>query len=83
MRSAVVIDCESALAAVPDALLPGILKPTQLGYDGKGQRSVDDRDQLAGAWRQLGAVRCVLERRLDLAFEISVALARGSAAARW
>ena len=69
-----VIDCESALAAVPDALLPGILKTAQLGYDGKGQRSVDDRDQLAGAWRQLGAVRCVLECRLDLAFEISVAL---------
>ena len=72
-----VIDGESALAAAPDALLPGILKTAQLGYDGKGQRSVDDRDQLADAWRQLGAVRCVLERRLDLAFEISVVLARG------
>ena len=72
-----VIDGESALAAVSDALLPGILKTAQLGYDGKGQRSVDDRDQLAGAWRQLGAVRCVLERRLELAFEISVVLARG------
>ncbi|HEY2978101.1 MAG TPA: 5-(carboxyamino)imidazole ribonucleotide synthase, partial [Burkholderiaceae bacterium] len=72
-----VIDGESALAAVSAALLPGILKTAQLGYDGKGQRSVDNRDQLAGAWRQLGAVRCVLERRLDLAFEISVVLARG------
>jgi 5-(carboxyamino)imidazole ribonucleotide synthase len=72
-----VIDGESALAAVPDALLPGILKTAQLGYDGKGQRSVTDRNQLAGAWRQLGAVRCVLERRIDLAFEISVVLARG------
>lgn len=74
-----VIDGEAALAAVPDALLPGILKTAQLGYDGKGQRSVDDRAQLAAAWRQLGAVRCVLEQRLPLALEISVVLARTAA----
>jgi 5-(carboxyamino)imidazole ribonucleotide synthase len=73
-----VIDGEPALAAVPDALLPGILKTAQLGYDGKGQRSVSNRDQLAVAWRELGSVRCVLEQRLDLAFEISVVLARGA-----
>jgi len=71
-----VIDGESTLDAVSDALLPGILKTAQLGYDGKGQRSVDNRDQLARAWHELGAVRCVLERRLDLAFEFSVVLAR-------
>ncbi|HVO07346.1 MAG TPA: 5-(carboxyamino)imidazole ribonucleotide synthase [Burkholderiaceae bacterium] len=74
-----VIDGEAALAAVPDALLPGILKTAQLGYDGKGQRSVDSRGQLADAWRRLGAVRCVLERRLPLALEISVVLARTAA----
>jgi 5-(carboxyamino)imidazole ribonucleotide synthase len=39
---------------------------------------VRDRHELAAAWRQLGAVRCVLERRLDLACEISVVLARGA-----
>jgi len=73
-----VIDDEAALAAVPDALLPGILKTAQLGYDGKGQRGVSARAQLASAWRELGGVRCVLERRLDLALEISVVLARGA-----
>ena len=73
-----VIASEAALATVPEGLLPGILKTTQLGYDGKGQRSVRNRDELATAWRQLGAVRCVLERRLDLACEISVVLARGA-----
>ncbi|HEX6016768.1 MAG TPA: 5-(carboxyamino)imidazole ribonucleotide synthase [Burkholderiaceae bacterium] len=71
-----VIDGEAGLAAVSDALLPGILKTAQLGYDGKGQRSVDDRAQLAAAWRALGGVRCVLERRLALACEVSVVLAR-------
>jgi len=73
-----VIGSEAALAAVADGLLPGILKTAQLGYDGKGQRRVRDRIELAAAWRELGAVRCVLERRLDLACEISVVLARGA-----
>ena len=72
------IDDELALTAVPDALLPGILKTAQLGYDGKGQRSVGDRNQLAAAWRELGSVRSVLERRLELVCEISVVLARGA-----
>ncbi|MBE7426122.1 MAG: 5-(carboxyamino)imidazole ribonucleotide synthase [Burkholderiaceae bacterium] len=72
------IDGDAALAAVPGPLLPGILKTAQLGYDGKGQRGVDDRAQLAAAWRALGGVRCVLEQRLALASEISVVLARTS-----
>jgi 5-(carboxyamino)imidazole ribonucleotide synthase len=73
-----VIGDQAALAAVADGLLPGILKTAQLGYDGKGQRRVRDRIELAAAWRELGAVRCVLERRLELACEISVVLARGA-----
>jgi 5-(carboxyamino)imidazole ribonucleotide synthase len=73
-----VIDGEGALQKVPDGLLPGILKTAQLGYDGKGQRRVDNRAELAAAWRALGGTRCVLERRLELACEISVVLARGA-----
>ncbi|HVQ05873.1 MAG TPA: 5-(carboxyamino)imidazole ribonucleotide synthase [Burkholderiaceae bacterium] len=72
-----VIDNEAAIRSLSENLLPGILKTAQLGYDGKGQRRVDSRDELAAAWRALGSVRCVLERRLDLACEISVVLARG------
>jgi 5-(carboxyamino)imidazole ribonucleotide synthase len=72
-----VIDNEAMVHALPGDLLPGILKTAQLGYDGKGQRHVDSRDELAAAWHALGGVRCVLERRLDLACEISVVLARG------
>jgi hypothetical protein len=32
------------------------LKSARLGYDGKGQRSVRDRDELSRAWRELDAV---------------------------
>ena len=67
------------LAAVPDELLPGILKTARLGYDGKGQARVADRAQLGAAWRALGGVPCVLEKMLPLAFELSVIVARSAA----
>jgi len=72
-----VITTNEHLAAVDDALLPGILKTAQLGYDGKGQVRVDNRADLLSAWVQLRSVPCVLERRLDLQSECSIILARG------
>ena len=70
------IDSAERLAAVADDLLPGILKTARLGYDGKGQRAVADRAALATAWAELGGVPCVLEKRLALALELSVLVAR-------
>ena len=72
-----VIDSDAALAAVGDDLLPGILKTARLGYDGKGQIRVADRAELAAGWTELGGAVCVLEKRLPLAFEVSVLIARG------
>ncbi|NRF66698.1 5-(carboxyamino)imidazole ribonucleotide synthase [Aquincola sp. S2] len=66
------------LAAVPDALLPGILKTARMGYDGKGQASVADRAALQAAWAHLGHVPCVLEQRLPLRHELSVIVARNA-----
>jgi 5-(carboxyamino)imidazole ribonucleotide synthase len=73
-----VIETEAQLAAVPDALLPGILKTTRLGYDGKGQVRVQTQAALAAAWRDLKGVPCVLEKMLPLAAEVSVIVARGA-----
>ncbi len=72
------IETAEQLAAVPEALLPGILKTTRMGYDGKGQAQVATRAGLAAAWAALGEVPCVLERRLALALEISVIVARSA-----
>ena len=62
-------------------LLPGILKTTRLGYDGKGQVRVETLAELAAAWQQLQTSAtptvCILEKRLPLAAECSVVLARG------
>lgn len=73
-----VIETPQQLAAVGDALLPGILKTARLGYDGKGQLRVHDRAALADAWSTLGRAPCVLEKMLPLAFEVSVIVARGA-----
>lgn len=70
------IEAETDLAAAA-ALLPGILKTARLGYDGKGQASVATAEELAAAWQRLGRAACVLEKRLPLALELSVIVARG------
>jgi 5-(carboxyamino)imidazole ribonucleotide synthase len=55
---------------------PALLKTARLGYDGKGQRLIDQPAELAEAYAALGGVPCVLEERLELALELSL-LARG------
>ena len=46
-----VIETAEQLAAVDAALLPGILKTSRMGYDGKGQARVADAAALAAAWQ--------------------------------
>ena len=72
-----VIETAEQLAAVPQSLLPGILKTARLGYDGKGQARVKTAAELAAAWDAMGRVPCVLEQMLPLALECSVIVARG------
>lgn len=73
-----VIETAEQLAAVGDDLLPGILKTSRMGYDGKGQVRVSTRNELAQAWQQLQQQPCVLEKMLPLQREISVIVARGA-----
>jgi 5-(carboxyamino)imidazole ribonucleotide synthase len=73
-----VIETEADLAKVDAALLPGILKTSRLGYDGKGQVRVRDRAALAAAWSELKHAPCVLEKMLPLRHELSVIVARGA-----
>ncbi|WP_297324413.1 5-(carboxyamino)imidazole ribonucleotide synthase [Nitrosomonas sp.] len=59
-------------------LLPGILKVSQFGYDGKGQKAVADEAALLAAYAQLNHPVCVLEKFMPLRNEISVVVARGT-----
>jgi 5-(carboxyamino)imidazole ribonucleotide synthase len=75
-----VVEHESGLdAAIARIGTPAVLKTAVLGYDGKGQVAIDG----AGGGRAeavglLADGACVLERRVDLALEISVLVARGA-----
>jgi 5-(carboxyamino)imidazole ribonucleotide synthase len=59
-------------------LLPGILKVSQFGYDGKGQVKVTNAAEFPAAYAQLNHAVCVLEKFMPLKSEISVVVARGS-----
>ncbi|OZB68732.1 MAG: 5-(carboxyamino)imidazole ribonucleotide synthase, partial [Thiomonas sp. 14-64-326] len=72
-----VLTASGGLSAVSTELFPGILKTSRLGYDGKGQIMVQTAADLPAAWTALGGVDCVLEKKLDLAYELSVVMARG------
>ena len=57
--------------------LPGVLKTTTGGYDGKGQATLRGPDDLDAAWAELAPAPLVLEGFVDFACEISVIVARG------
>jgi 5-(carboxyamino)imidazole ribonucleotide synthase len=65
------------IAAIPDALLPAILKTVRMGYDGKGQVRVNSRADVEAAFAAMNGVTCLLEKMLPLAYEVSVLTARG------
>jgi 5-(carboxyamino)imidazole ribonucleotide synthase len=63
-----------------DQIFPAILKTATLGYDGKGQFVVDDKESLIKLWLD-GTLKnadvYILEKRLNLSHEISVIVSRG------
>jgi 5-(carboxyamino)imidazole ribonucleotide synthase len=63
--------------AIAKVGLPAILKTRRLGYDGKGQAALARAEDAADAWRAIGAMPAILERRVDFRTEISVLLACG------
>jgi 5-(carboxyamino)imidazole ribonucleotide synthase len=72
-----IIETPEHIAGASADLLPGLLKTSRLGYDGKGQVRVRNREELQAAWDELKRVPCVLEKLLPLAAECSVIVARG------
>jgi len=70
---------EQDLRNAPAGLFPGILKVARFGYDGKGQARVGTREEALAAWQTFRNEHCVLERRLELDYEVSVVLARDAA----
>lgn len=68
---------ESLDAAIAEIGLPGVLKTTRLGYDGKGQRTIRTPEDAQAAYDAIGGVDLVLEAFISFQKEISVIVARG------
>ncbi|MFR9721575.1 5-(carboxyamino)imidazole ribonucleotide synthase [Aeromonas diversa] len=68
------------LPPLSDNLFPAILKTAREGYDGKGQWTLHQADELPAALAASG-VPCVLEKRLPLEGEFALTLARSPSGA--
>ncbi|HEY8118479.1 MAG TPA: 5-(carboxyamino)imidazole ribonucleotide synthase [Methylophilaceae bacterium] len=71
-----VINRSDDLPADGTEFYPGILKGSRFGYDGKGQARVASKAEAEAAFTKFNSEVCVLERMLDLDYEVSVILAR-------
>jgi 5-(carboxyamino)imidazole ribonucleotide synthase len=71
-----VLRSDADAGALPASLFPGIVKSARFGYDGKGQAAVASVDEVRDAWRAMDRGACVVERRVALACEVSVVVAR-------
>lgn len=75
-----VIESEADISAAVESVgFPSILKTARLGYDGKGQFVCRNESDIVDGFTAVSGVPCVLERRIDLAMELSVVLARSDA----
>jgi 5-(carboxyamino)imidazole ribonucleotide synthase len=58
---------------------PAILKSAAFGYDGKGQRLIEEPNRLEETWTDRPGDELILERAIDFEKEVSVIVARGAA----
>lgn len=73
------VESEADLAPALAALgAPAVLKSVRMGYDGKGQATIDAGTEPRQAWRRMGGTLGILEAFVDFAREISVVVARGA-----
>jgi 5-(carboxyamino)imidazole ribonucleotide synthase len=75
---AAVSSLDDLAAAIETVGLPAVLKTRRLGYDGKGQAVVRERDDAESSWRAIGEVPAILERLVAFDRELSIIGARGA-----
>ncbi len=63
--------------AVSQLGFPLVLKTRSQGYDGKGQRVLKGKDDLARAWNDLGAAPLLAEQFVPFSRELSILAVRG------
>jgi 5-(carboxyamino)imidazole ribonucleotide synthase len=72
-----VVDCADDLRAACEAIgLPLVVKTRRLGYDGKGQFVLKDRNEVDDAWDAIGGVPLIAEQWVPFDYEVSAIGAR-------
>ena len=66
------------LAAIDRIGLPAVLKTRTMGYDGKGQVVLRDREDLEAAWQRLSGRPLILEQWVAFDHECSITVVRGA-----
>ncbi len=67
---------EDIVTAVDQLGLPLVIKTRRLGYDGKGQFIIRDRNDIDDAWKALGANSLIAEQWVNFDYEVSAIGAR-------
>ena len=55
-----------------------ILKTNSLGYDGKGQKVIKDKESLQSIWSEINCNDCILEEKINFKREISILYAKSA-----
>lgn len=76
-RTAAVHTLAELDSTLTDIGLPAVLKTRRLGYDGRGQRLLQDCRGLATTWRELGGQPLVVEEHVPFDRELSIIAIRG------
>ena len=70
---------EDIVTATEELGLPVVIKSRRLGYDGKGQFIVRDREDIDTAWKTVGGQPLIAEQWINFDFEVSCIGARNVA----
>lgn len=73
-----IVQSEDELRAACQEIMPGVLKTTTGGYDGKGQFVVQSPNDVETAWKELKAEEAILEEWIEYDFEFSIVGVRSS-----
>lgn len=67
---------DDMVTAIEDLGLPVVVKSRRLGYDGKGQFVIRDRNDIDTAWKTLGGQPLIAEQWISFDYEVSCIGAR-------
>ncbi len=68
---------DDLLIAIQALGFPLILKTCTLGYDGKGQVKLNSANDIEACLELINQQACIVEKKIDFDYEVSVILARG------